>query len=83
MLDFQAAKILGHRRNLDRYHWLLSTELTEHERQYIQRRIAEERAELERLELSAEQQDSPASPNAAIEMSAALREATGVEPPAS
>ena len=38
-----------HRRNIRRYSRLLSTPLTDLERQYLHRRIAEEQAELERL----------------------------------
>lgn len=54
-MDFETAKILGHRRNLERYHRLLGTTLTGLERQYILSRITEETAELERLELRAHQ----------------------------
>jgi hypothetical protein len=50
MIDFRTAKILGHRRNIQRYARLLAGELTELERQYLQKRIAEEQAELERLQ---------------------------------
>jgi hypothetical protein len=50
MIDFGTAKILSHRRNIQRCVRLLATEPTEVERQYLQKRIAEERAELERLE---------------------------------
>ena len=46
--DLRAAKILSHERNLQRYCRLLATELTELERRYLHKRIAEERAELER-----------------------------------
>jgi hypothetical protein len=49
MIDFGTAKILSHRRNIQRCVMLLATELTELERQYLHERIAEERAELERL----------------------------------
>jgi hypothetical protein len=49
MIDFGTAKILSHRRNIQRCVMLLATELTELERQYLHKRIAEERAELERL----------------------------------
>jgi hypothetical protein len=42
MIDFQTAKILGHRRNIQRYARLLAGELTELERQYVHKRIAEE-----------------------------------------
>jgi len=50
MTDLRTAKILSHRRNIQRYGRLLATELTEIERQYLHRRIAEEQAELERLQ---------------------------------
>ena len=50
MIDFGTAKILSHLRNIQRCVTLLATELTELERQYLHKRIAEERAELERLQ---------------------------------
>jgi hypothetical protein len=50
MIDFGTAKILSHWRNIQRCVTLLATELTEPERQYLHKRIAEERAELEREE---------------------------------
>jgi hypothetical protein len=50
MIDFGTAKTLSHRRNIQRCVTLLVTELTELERQYLHKRIAEERAELERLQ---------------------------------
>jgi uncharacterized protein YPO0396 len=50
MTNLRTAKILSHRRNIQRYGRLLATELTEIERQYLHRRIAEEQAELERLQ---------------------------------
>ena len=50
MIDFGTAKILSHWRNIQRCVTLLATELTELERQYLHKRIAEERAELERLQ---------------------------------
>jgi hypothetical protein len=56
MIDFRTAKILGHRRNIQRYARLLAGELTELERQYLHKRIAEEHAELERLQESQPQQ---------------------------
>jgi hypothetical protein len=49
MLDLQSDRVETHRRNLDRYSRLLTTELTVAEREYIHKRIAEERAELDRL----------------------------------
>lgn len=56
MIDFCTAKILGHRRNIQRYARLLASELTELERQYLHKRIAEEHAELERLQGSQPEQ---------------------------
>jgi hypothetical protein len=57
MIDFHTAKMRGHRRNIERYCRLLATELTDLERQYLHKRIAEEQAQLERLEKGqAEQQ---------------------------
>jgi hypothetical protein len=53
MTDFLPPKIRAHRRNLERYAWLLATQLTDLEREYIYKRIAEEQAELERWELLA------------------------------
>jgi hypothetical protein len=50
MIDFHTAKMRGHRRNIERYCRLLATELTDLERQYLHKRIAEEHAQLERLE---------------------------------
>ena len=50
MIDFYAAKMWGHRRNIERLCRLLATELTDLERQYLHKRIAEEHFQLERLE---------------------------------
>jgi hypothetical protein len=50
MIDFNTARVRGHRRNIERYCRLLATELTDIERQYLHKRIAEEHAQLERLE---------------------------------
>jgi hypothetical protein len=49
MTDSIAAKMLFHRRNIERYGRLLATELTDLERQYLHKRIAEEQAQLESL----------------------------------
>lgn len=43
-------RIRGHQANLERYARMLSTNLTELERQYIHRRIAEEHSAITRLE---------------------------------
>ena len=49
MLDQDLARIRAHRNNLSRYRGLLKTKLSDVERQYIERRIAEEQAALEAL----------------------------------
>jgi hypothetical protein len=48
----------GHRRNIQRYCRLLATELTDLERQYLHKRIAEEYAQLEQLEKAASPRDA-------------------------
>jgi hypothetical protein len=48
MGDLRAAKVLSHRRNIERYSRLLATGITELEREYLRKQIAEEQAELER-----------------------------------
>lgn len=48
MNDLRTAKIKSHRRNIQRYSRLLATNLTDLERQYLHKCIAEERVELER-----------------------------------
>jgi hypothetical protein len=48
-IDYTTARMQTHRRNIRRYSRLLATPLTDLERQYLHRRIAEEQAELERL----------------------------------
>src|SRR5262249_1109711 len=50
MIEFYATQVRGHRRNIERYCRLLTTDLTDLERQYLHKRIAEEHAQLERLE---------------------------------
>jgi hypothetical protein len=47
--DTQNALIRAHQNNINRYARLLATHLTDHERTYVHRRMAEERLELERL----------------------------------
>ena len=58
MIDMRAKKILGHQRNIQRYCRLLATELTDLERQYLHKRIAEENAALDRLTM---QMNEPAN----------------------
>jgi hypothetical protein len=50
MTDFHTTQARGDRQNIERYCRLLATELTELERQYLHKRIAEEYAQLKRLE---------------------------------
>jgi 5-bromo-4-chloroindolyl phosphate hydrolysis protein len=54
-----SARIQAHKANIDRYCRLLATELTDYERQYIHKRIAEEHALLSRLEAAVAQLDAP------------------------
>jgi hypothetical protein len=58
MTDFHAAQVRGHRQNIKRYCRLLATELTDLERQYLHKRIAEEHAELARLENRPQKQET-------------------------
>jgi hypothetical protein len=58
MHDMRTTKIRIHRRNIKRYSRLLATELTELERSYLHKRMAEEQAELERWMTSAAQRQS-------------------------
>ena len=48
MNDLRAAKIKSHRRNIQRYSRLLETNLTDLERRYLHKCIAEEQVELKR-----------------------------------
>ena len=45
MIDLRAAQVRTHRQNIQRYGRLLATELTDLERQYVHKRIAEEYAQ--------------------------------------
>lgn len=50
MIDFYVQRIKTHRANMDRYSRLLATQLTETEREYIHKRIAEEHSAIMKLE---------------------------------
>ena len=50
MTDLSSIRIKAHQANIDRYRKLLAGRLTRVEREYVMRRIAEERAEIRRLE---------------------------------
>jgi len=49
MIDEQIAQMRTHRNNIHRYRRLLRTRLTELERQFLERRMAEEQSKLESL----------------------------------
>jgi hypothetical protein len=49
MIDFKTAQVRRHQQNIERYCRLLATELTDLERQYLHKRIAEEYAQLKHL----------------------------------
>jgi len=53
MTDQRATRIRAHQQNLDRYCRLLAGDLPDSERQFLHKRIAEERLELERLQSAA------------------------------
>jgi hypothetical protein len=50
MVDANNARIVAARKNLMRYRRILTTPLTDGERAYVRRRMAEERSLLDRLE---------------------------------
>ncbi|MBW7970394.1 hypothetical protein [Bradyrhizobium sp. BR 10289] len=52
MIDDQLALLCAHRSNIGRYRRLLKTELTKFERRFIERRLSEERAAIEKLSAS-------------------------------
>ena len=41
--------VRAHRNNIQRYHLLLQTTLTDFERQYVERRLSEEQSQLDKL----------------------------------
>ena len=49
MLDERFARLRTHRNNIARYRGLLKTNLTDLERQFIERRLSEEQSEFELL----------------------------------
>lgn len=53
MLDLDFARVRAHRNNVSRYRRLLKTRLSDLERQFIERRLAEEQAALEALSADA------------------------------
>jgi hypothetical protein len=53
MTELQNALIVARRKTIARYNRLLHTKLTDVERRYVRKRIAQERAELEQLKRQA------------------------------
>lgn len=53
MIDENLARIRAHRNNIHRYRRLLRTKLSELERHFIERRLAEERSALDALTATA------------------------------
>ncbi|MBV9562685.1 MAG: hypothetical protein JOY90_19930 [Bradyrhizobium sp.] len=49
MFDENLARIRTHRNNIHRYRWLLRTELSDLERDFIEKRMADEQAALDAL----------------------------------
>jgi hypothetical protein len=52
MADEKLARIKAHRNNIDRYRWLLRTQISAWERQYIERRLSEEESVLQALAIT-------------------------------
>jgi hypothetical protein len=52
MIDQQLARLRTHRNNIQRYRNLLQTNLTELERQFVEKRLIEEQSNLEDLATS-------------------------------
>ena len=47
--DMKAAFLFAHQSNIEKYKKILATDLTDHERRFVQRRLAEEQTALEQL----------------------------------
>jgi hypothetical protein len=52
MIDQRLARLHAHRSNIQRYRNLLQTSLTELERQFVEKRLTEERSNLESVTAS-------------------------------
>lgn len=55
MIDEKIVRLRTYRKNVERYLWLLQTRLTDVERQYLERRLFEERSAIELLSTSSSQ----------------------------
>lgn len=53
MIDEKFALLRTHRNNIARYRRLLKTKLTDYERQFVERRLSEERSAMETVAASA------------------------------
>jgi hypothetical protein len=65
MFEETLALLRTHRRNIQRYHQLLETILTDFEREYIGKRLLEEQLAIEMLSAKAPSEASSADPRAA------------------
>ena len=52
IIEEKFARLRTYRNNINRYHWLLKTELSALERQFIERRLNEEKSAMESLATS-------------------------------
>jgi hypothetical protein len=59
-LDERVARLRTHRNNIDRYRRLLKSKLTDVERQYLEKRMCEERSALDTLRKSFQGLSRPA-----------------------
>ena len=71
MIDFKTAQVRRHQQNIKRYCRLLATELTDLERQYLHKRIAEEYAQVKQLEKAVSQANASQS-NERVEQSSLI-----------
>jgi len=53
-MDERTARLRTHQKNIDRYKKLLKTKLTEFERQYLEKRLSEEKSATEALSSAAD-----------------------------
>jgi len=57
-VETRIVQLRTHQKNIDRYENMLKTELTDHQRQFVQRRLSEERFTIALLQFM-----SPSSPS--------------------
>jgi hypothetical protein len=65
MFEETLALLRTHHKNIQRYHQLLQTKLTDFEREYIGKRLLEERLAIETLSANAPSEASSSDPRAA------------------